>query len=128
MEDWRPDMAAYGEAVRMTPAELVTALRPILGDRLVAVLGHVQETRAVRQWADGERKISSPETVERLRLAWRIVQLICERDTPDVAQAWMRGLNPLLEDRAPALVLREGDLAEVGPQVLAAAREFAATG
>lgn len=124
----RPDLAAYTEAARMQPAELVATLRPLLGDRILAVLAHVKETRAVRQWAEGTRSISNPDTVERLRIAYRIVQLICERDTPKVAQAWMQGLNPILADRAPVLVLREGDLAEAGPQVLAAARQFAATG
>lgn len=97
----RPDLAAFEEANRMTNAELVGALRPLLGDRLVAYLGQVKETRAVRGWADGTRKIAGPETVERLRIAYRIARMICERDSPAVAQAWMQGLNPLLDDRAP---------------------------
>jgi hypothetical protein len=42
-----------------------------------------------------------------------------------VAQAWFTGLNPMLGDRSSARPLREGDLADVGPHVLAAAREFA---
>jgi hypothetical protein len=45
-----------------------------------------------------------------------------------VAQAWFQGLNPILDDRAPALLLREGELADIGPRVLAAARQFAAVG
>jgi len=35
--------------------------------------------------------------------------------TPTVVQAWFQGLNPQLEDRSPARLLREGDLDEVGP-------------
>lgn len=65
----RPDLVAYTEAARMASAELVAALRPLLGNRLVAVLGHVKETRAVRQWSEGTRKISKPEAVRRLRIA-----------------------------------------------------------
>ncbi|WP_255163048.1 MULTISPECIES: hypothetical protein [Rhodococcus] len=44
-----------------------------------------------------------------------------------MAQTWLPGLNPLLDDRPPAL-LREGDLPDVGPKVLAAARQFTAVG
>ena len=33
-----------------------------------------------------------------------------------------------LDDRPPALLLSEGDLPDVGPKVLAAARQFAAVG
>jgi hypothetical protein len=112
----------------MTQAELVTALREMLGARLVAYLGKVKETRAVRQWAEGTRTIGNDTDVERLRIAYRAAKLITARDTAAVAQAWFQGLNPILDDRAPALLLRDGDLADVGPRVLAAARQFAAVG
>ncbi|MDL9946310.1 hypothetical protein QSJ19_12020 [Gordonia sp. ABSL11-1] len=124
----RPDLAAYADAARMTLPELVTALRELLGAKLVAYLGRVKETRAVRQWAEGTRAIADPEDVERLRIAYRAARLIAERDTPGVAQAWFQGLNPVLDDRAPALLLRDGDLADIGPKILAAARQFAAVG
>ncbi|MEO9011512.1 MAG: hypothetical protein ABI382_14170, partial [Nakamurella sp.] len=80
------------------------------------------------QWADGTRAIKSPEDERRLRLAYQGAMLIAERDDHRVAQAWFQGLNPQLDDRSPARLLREGNLDEVGPQVLAAARAFAATG
>ncbi|MET3642821.1 hypothetical protein ABIC73_004424 [Prescottella equi] len=124
----RPDLAAYNEAARMTQPQLVTALRELLGAKLVAYLGKVKETRAVRQWAEGTRSIGNDIDVERLRIAYRAARLITERDSPAVAQTWFQGLNPILDDRPPGLLLREGDLADVGPQVLAAARQFAAVG
>lgn len=124
----RPDLAAYNDAARMNQSQLVTQLRALLGAKLVAYLGKVKETRAVRQWADGTRTIGNDTDVERLRIAYRAARMITERDTPEVAQAWFQGLNPILDDRAPALLLREGDIADVGPKVLAAARQFAAVG
>ncbi|RRQ29195.1 hypothetical protein DK926_04750 [Rhodococcus sp. Eu-32] len=124
----RPDLAAYNEAARMTQAELVSALRSLLGSKLVAYLGKVKETRAVRQWAEGSRTIHNEADVERMRIAYRVARLITERDSPAVAQTWFQGLNPILDDRPPALLLREGDLHDVGPKVLAAARQFAAVG
>jgi hypothetical protein len=124
----KPDLDAYNSAMTMSTAELVTALRDLLGAKLVAYLGKVKETRAVRQWAEGSRTISNPVDVDRLRVAYRAAAMITVRDSAQVAQAWFQGLNPLLDDRSPARVLRDGDLEEVGPQVLTAARQFAAVG
>jgi hypothetical protein len=124
----KPDLDAYNSAMSMTTAELVTALRDLLGAKLVAYLGRVKETRAVRQWADGTRSIGNPVDVDRLRVAYRAAAVITARDSKEVAQAWFQGLNPLLDDRSPARLLRDGDLEEVGPQVLTAARQFSALG
>lgn len=124
----RPDLAAYNDAMRMPVSQLVTELRELLGSKLVAYLGNVKESRAVRQWADGTRAVNSETDVERLRIAYRAARLIAEHETPAIAQAWFQGLNPVLDDRAPALLLHEGDLTEFGPKVLSAAREFVAVG
>ncbi|WP_255785893.1 hypothetical protein [Mycobacteroides abscessus] len=123
-----PDLTAYHEAITLGTPALVAELANLLGLKLVAYLGNVKETRAVRQWADGSRAVSSDEDVERLRLAFRAARLIMSRDSKEVAQAWFQGLNPLLGDISPARLLREGDLTITGPQVLAAARQFAAVG
>ncbi len=124
----RPDLAAYAMAVRLEPPVLVKELRDLLGAALVAYLGGVKETRAVRQWADGQREIANAATLQRLRVAYQVARLLSERDTPGVIQAWFQGLNPQLGDRSPARLLRDGDVNEVGPQVLAAARQFGAVG
>ncbi len=124
----RPDLTAYTAATRLEPAALVTELRELLGARLVAYLGGVQETRAVRQWADGSRSIAGAENLARLRVSYQAAQLIAERDTPAVVQAWFQGLNPVLGDESPARRLRDNPVADAGPGVLAAARQFAAVG
>ena len=124
----RPDLDAYNAALTMSTAELVSNLRDLLGAKLVAYLGKVKETRAVRQWAEGTREVANPADVDRLRVAYRAASMITQRDGKQVAQAWFQGLNPLLNDCAPARLLREGDLETVGPQVLTAARQFAAVG
>jgi hypothetical protein len=119
----RPDFAAHTKAVRASFPEVVAELRQVLGARLVAYLGSVGETRAVRQWADGEREPS--EVVRnRLRVALQIALPVAETESPEIAQAWFQGLNPQLSDRSPAYLLREGELDEVGPAVIAAARAF----
>lgn len=123
----RADLQAHEEAIRLSPEELVARLREHLGARLVAYLGSVTETRAVRQWAEGTRA-PSHEVINRLRTAYQISALLRQRDSAAVVQAWFQGMNPQLDDVAPARLLREGDLETVGPRVLAAARAFAAAG
>jgi hypothetical protein len=61
-------------------------------------------------------------------LAYQLWKLITLRDSDRVAQAWFTGLNPKLDDVSPSRLIRDGDLDEVGPRLLAAARAFAATG
>lgn len=124
----RPDLAAFNETVRADPQTLVKELRGLLGSRLVAIIARVSETRAVHQWAEGARSIRDPATIDRLRVAYQVARTVAKAESPAVAQAWMQGLNPQLDDQSPAWVLREGDLHVDGPRVIAAARHFAANG
>lgn len=123
----RPDLSAHAHAMRVGFATVVKELRGLLGARLVAYIGGVNETRAVHQWADAERQ-PGQGTQRRLRLALQIASMIVEVDENATAQAWFQGLNPQLDDHSPARLLREGDLDEVGPAVAAAARTFVAGG
>lgn len=119
----RPDYAAHARAVRAGLPEVADALRAILGARLCAYIGSVKETRAVNEWAQGVR-VPSSDVQRRLRLAPQVAQTIADTDGVEVARAWFEGLNPQLEDRSPARLLREADLDEVGPEIVAAERAF----
>ena len=66
----------------------------------------------------------SEEVQLRLRFALRVALPIAAADSPAIAQAWFQGLNPQLDDRSPARLLRDGDLDEVGPAIVAAERAF----
>ena len=121
----RAELRAYEQSVRLAVPELVAQLRGLIGARLVAYVASVGDTRAVRQWADSERE-PSDMTVRRLRLAFRVAATLAELDTPPVVQAWFQGANPHLGEVAPARLLREGDLDNAGPDILAAAKAFAA--
>ncbi len=120
----RPELRAHERAMRVPFETAVKELRDVLTPRLVAYIGGVRETRAVHQWADGTREVKTGEVEDRLRFALQVALLLSEQDAPRVVQAWFQGLNPHLEDRSPARLLRDGDLDEVGPLVLAAARAF----
>ncbi|MGD8195388.1 hypothetical protein ACEXQB_012935 [Herbiconiux sp. P18] len=123
----RPGLRAYENSLRLTPAEIVSALRETLGAALVAYLGGVRETRAVREWADGVRSPSS-EVVQRLRASYYVMAMLQDKESPATVASWFQGMNPELEDVAPARVLREQDLDAAGPAVLSAARSFIAHG
>jgi hypothetical protein len=120
----RPELQAHEHAMRISFAEAVVELRDLLTPRLVAYIAGVTETRAVHRWADGSREVKSPVIEDRLRFALQVGAVLAAHDSPGVVQAWFQGLNPHLDDRSPARLLREGDLDEVGPLVLGAARAF----
>ncbi|MGI8686929.1 MAG: hypothetical protein ACR2MO_17875 [Acidimicrobiales bacterium] len=124
----RPELRAHEHAMRVPFDVAVKELRDLLTPRLVAYIGGVRETRAVHQWADGTRDVKSGEVEDRLRFALQVALVLSEHDAPRVVQAWFQGLNPHLDDRSPGRLLREGDLDEAGPPVLAAARAFLAGG
>jgi hypothetical protein len=122
----RPELA-HARAMRADFADVVAELRGLLGTSLVAYLGSVKDPRAVAQWAAGER--SPPAATQaRLRLALQLALMIAEVDGPGVAQAWLQGMNPLLDDDSPARILREEPLPEAGPGLVGAARSFLASG
>jgi hypothetical protein len=98
----------------------------MLGTQLVAQIGSVKETRAVRQWAVGERS-PSPAIIKRLRDAYQIARLLSATNPHDTVQAWFQGMNPLLGDISPARLLREGETDEAAHRVLTAARNFTPT-
>ncbi len=123
----RPDFLAHTRAIRASFPEVADELRDLLGARLVAYLGSVQETRAVHQWVDATRT-PSDETQQRLRVALQVALTIASAESARITQAWFQGLNPELEDRSPARLLRDGELHEVGPAVIAASRVFLAGG
>lgn len=123
----RGGLKAHQDSIRLSEPELARDLRDFLGAKLVAHIGSVKETRAVRQRADGERKPSS-EVIARLRHACHVAALLAERDSRSVVQAWFQGMNPQLDDVPPSRQLREGQVEDAAQAVLTAARTFAAAG
>ena len=118
-----PDHEAHSRATRASFPEVVRELRSLLGAKLCAYIGSVKETRAVNQWADGSREPSA-DVQRRLRIALQAATSIVTAESTAVAQAWFQGLNSQLDDRSPARLLRESDVDEVGPEIMAVARAF----
>lgn len=103
-------------------ADVVLALRDLLGSELTAQIAGVHDARTVDAWARGERQ-PRPVSVRRLRDGLRISSMLLEIETAAIVRAWFGGMNPLLGDRSPASVVGH-DLAAVER----AARAFRAYG
>ncbi|NGN83487.1 hypothetical protein G6N77_08450 [Arthrobacter silviterrae] len=125
--DQRPGLRAYDDSVRLAFPELVSQLREILGVRLVAYIGGVKSARSVSSWAEGT---GSPGEVdqERLRHAFHVAGLLREKYDAATVQSWFKGMNPALNDDAPAHVLREVDPMKGARDLIAAAKAFAYIG
>jgi hypothetical protein len=122
----RPGLQAHRESLSLNFAELVSCLANAIGRKLIAYVAAVRDIRAVERWIAGSQPYGDVEL--RLRLTFQVVRTLLEHDPPEVVQAWLMGVNPELGDRVPLRLLREGDLAVVAPEVLAAARAFIAGG
>jgi hypothetical protein len=116
------EQAILGQTARLGVSTIVGSLQDILGQRLVAVIAGVSDAKAVGKWARGERS-PHPDTELRLRNAYQIVQLLLNRESAETVRAWLVGMNPDLDDQAPALMLGENAV-----RVLQAARSFLAHG
>lgn len=116
------DQAAHRLATRLAVPSLAGSLQDVLGQRLVAVIAGVSDAKAVGKWARSERS-PHPETEQRLRHAFHITQLLLQQESAETVRAWFIGMNPDLDDQAPALLLAEDPHA-----VLLAARNFLANG
>ena len=109
-------------AARLELPVLVRSFQDVLGQPLVAVLAGVSDAETVGTWARGQRT-PQPEAERRLRHAFHITQLLLQEESADTVRAWFVGMNPDLNDQAPALLL-----AEHSQEVHAAARDFLANG
>jgi hypothetical protein len=117
----RNDIDAHDYVMGLPITQVVSELADILGATTVAVIGGVQETRAVQQWIAGRE----PQRAHTLRFALQIAVMLSSYADREFAIAWFHGSNPRLGDRAPMFLLRDQALHEVQGPLLNAAREFA---
>jgi hypothetical protein len=107
--------------------DVVAGLREVLGARLVAYLSGLSSTAELSQWTAGMAEPPA-EVSRRLRCACYVTGLLQEREGDVTIQSWFQGMNPLLEDEAPAMLLREAEIGDAIHMVTLAARHFAAEG
>ncbi|MGE7386977.1 XRE family transcriptional regulator [Streptomyces sp. NPDC004126] len=98
---------AHAASVRMGISEIARFLQENLGQRLTARIANINDPKQVGKWASGAAE-PRPEAEERLRAALQVFQLIHDAETLHTARAWMIGMNPQLEDEAPAQCIADG--------------------
>lgn len=123
--DINSDVGAHRTSIKGSIATVTRQLTDILGAQLVAYIGSVNETRAVREWVAGTR-VPRGDASQRLRFAYRVAKCIADSDGVDTAQAWFQGLNPMLGNVSPAQLIRTGDLNTDGPIIIKAEEHFLA--
>jgi hypothetical protein len=112
---------AHTQAMSLPIGEIVGRLLELLDATTVAVIAGVQETRAVHSWLGGRE----PQRPQVLRFALQLASMIAVTADAEFCKAWFHGSNPYLNDRVPMLMLRDLPLADIQPDLLAAARLFA---
>jgi hypothetical protein len=122
----RPDLSAHREALRLPASKVVEKLVEIVGRKLTAYIGGVNDARAVDRWIAGGEIYGDAKS--RLRFAFQVACALSEHDSPTVVQAWLTGVNPELGDRVPLRLMRENEIDAVAPAILSAARAFLAGG
>jgi len=120
-EDGRPiEVRAHEYAISADIRQVVKELVEALGATMVAAIGGVSETRAVKQWMTDRE----PQRPHVLRFALQLAWVICEKGDRNMARAWFQALNPHLNDAVPLLLLRERPLTDIQAPLMSAARAF----
>jgi hypothetical protein len=106
--------------------DLLSTLTSNIGKKLTAYVAGVYDVKTIESWIEGEPVPRDAE--KRLRLTYQIVMTLTIAETPRVAQAWLIGSNPELDNRVPLSLLREGKLNQLAGHIVGAARAFVAGG
>jgi len=122
----RPDLEAQRNSLILPMPDLLSILTTNIGKKLTSYVAGVYDAKTIESWIEGEPVPIDAE--KRLRLTYQIVMTLTIADTPAVAQAWLIGINPELDDRVPLRLLREGNLDQVSSHIVGAARAFVAGG
>jgi hypothetical protein len=104
-------------------ADIAKVLQDHLGQRLTAHMAGLADAKAIGQVAAGKRT-PREDAEKRLRAAYSVLTMLLDEESAHTARAWFIGLNPQLDDEAPADVIREGRLRDV----VAAARSYSTGG
>jgi transcriptional regulator with XRE-family HTH domain len=107
-------------------SDLASELQERLTQRLLAYMIGISDGRDIGRYARGER-VPHASTAQHLRNVYYLVSLLGSSEDDTTIQAWLTGLNPMLEDRSPATLLHEDHEAHL-QAVLRAAKKFLQTG
>ena len=97
---------AHSQASRRSVADIAAYLQTVLGPSLTTLTLGIKDVKAVGQWAKGQRQ-PRPAQEQLLRETYQVVNYLATVERSDVIRAWFTGMNPELDDRSPALTMRD---------------------
>ena len=111
------------EAATLGIPTIAGYLHSHLGQKITAYLAGINTTKTVGMWISGAvMPRDLPKT--RLRYAYQAARIVVEAYDDEIAKAWFFGSNTLLDDEAPAYVLRHGTTPDNLRLVVPAARNL----
>ncbi|GGF19652.1 hypothetical protein [Subtercola lobariae] len=109
---------AHSESIQISAQDISGELTRVLGRQLLAVIVS-KSPRTVQRWVDGDTE-PGVDDERRMRDAYQIYAFLSGVEGDHTIRAWFMGMNPQLEDVAPAEALAEGRARDA----MAAARAF----
>jgi hypothetical protein len=94
------------EATTQAIPKIAAYLQEHLSQKVTAYLSGIDNAKTVGLWITGTEPRDIAKT--RLRYAYQAARLIIEAYDDETAKAWFFGSNSLLDNEAPAYVLRYG--------------------
>ncbi|MGI8553030.1 MAG: XRE family transcriptional regulator [Dehalococcoidia bacterium] len=113
---------AHAQTARASVESMADELRDLFGSRVLATILGIADAKAIRRYVLGEQR-PQPSVEQHLRTCFQIAKLLQQIESASTIRAWFMGMNPLLEDRAPASLVRTEP-----ERVMQAARSFVAQG
>lgn len=114
------------EAIMLDISQIASYLQDALGQKVVAYLAGLSDTKMVRAWVRGASR-PHPMTERRLRYAYHAARLLDDAYGKELAQTWFFGTNHFLDYHAPAYVLRHAQTPEEAQDIVPAAGSFVET-
>lgn len=118
--------AVEQEAITMEISGIAKYLQEHLGQKVTAYLSGLDNAKTVGLWINEESEPRDPAKT-RLRYAYQAARLLVQAYADETAKAWFFGCNSLLDDEAPAYVLRHGTTPDDFRLIVPAARSILET-
>ena len=111
------------EATILEISRIVKYLQHHLTQKITAYLSGLENAKTVGLWISRD---SDPRDLAktRLRYAYQAARLLIEAYDDETAKAWFFGCNTMLDDEAPAYVLRHGTTLDDFRLIFPAARKL----
>jgi hypothetical protein len=125
LKSLEPDLRArvQREATTQAISDIARYLQEQLGQKITSYLSGVDHAKTVGLWVSGQAEPRDlPKT--RLRCAYQAARLLVGAYDAGTARAWFFGSNTLLDDEAPAYLLRHGTTPDDFRLIIPAARNF----